>query len=282
MAVARAIHDGFQELFSLGTLSLAYWGAGSYGQAFQMVREGMAKAKEWDNKFHLGRLTNTLGWFHSELGDAIRALEYDQESAELGRTHRVFNVEISALINLGLDYFALGQRERARSSLEETLGRVQREAVGTHRWRWKIRLLLGLAELLYTTGAYEHALRYVEAGLQEAQATSSQKYVAKGWALRGKLCYKLGNTVAAGVDLQRAFALADSLHSPSLLYPIAYDFGQWYETSGQDLQAAGLYGMATTIVKHMATAVEDKALRAIFQQSAPVQAISARATYLGV
>jgi tetratricopeptide (TPR) repeat protein len=106
------------------------------------------------------------------LGDIARAVEYDQESVELGRTAGVSNVEASALINLGLDYLALGQYERALSHLEPTLERVEHEAFGAHRWRWRIRLFIGLAELAYTTGDDEHALRYVEEGLQEAQATS--------------------------------------------------------------------------------------------------------------
>jgi hypothetical protein len=46
-------------------------------------------------RFVLGCLTNTLGWFHSEFGDVSRAIEFDQESMELGRTSRISNVEIS-------------------------------------------------------------------------------------------------------------------------------------------------------------------------------------------
>ena len=128
--------------------------------------------------FYLGRLTNTLGWFHRELGNVSRASEYDQESVELGRRYRIPNVEVSALINVGLDYLALGQNEPAKSYLTPTLDRVQREAFGAHRWRWKIRLLMGLTELSYTTREYEQALRYVEEGLKEAQSNTSQKYVA--------------------------------------------------------------------------------------------------------
>ena len=60
----------------------------------------------------------------------------------------------------------------------------------------------GLAELYYTTGAYGQAQRTVDEGLQEAQATSSQKYVAKGWALRGKILTRLGQIEVAGHDLQ--------------------------------------------------------------------------------
>jgi tetratricopeptide (TPR) repeat protein len=279
---ARDIHDGFQELLSLAFLCLAHWSAGAYTPAFTMVHAGMKKAREWENTFILGCLTNTLGWFYREFGDIARALEYDHESMELGRTSRISNVEISALINLGLDYLALGQHERARLYLEPALERVEREASGAHRWRWKIRLLIGLAEFAYATEAYEHGLRYVEAGLREAQATSSQKYLAKGWALRGKLLARLGHAEVVGTELQRALAVAESLHSPSLLYPIAYDLGQWYETVGEERKAAALYSTAKASIEQMATAVEDEALRTIFRRSTLVQAISARVTHLGV
>jgi tetratricopeptide (TPR) repeat protein len=191
------------------------------------------------------------------------------------------NVEISALINLGLDYLALGQYERASSSLTPTLDRVQREAFGAHRWRWTIRLLIGLAELSYTTGEYDQALRYVEEGLKEAQRTSSQKYVALGWALRGKIAAKLGDANAAGTELQRAFSLAEQLQSPSLLYPIAYDLGQWHESTGKEREAATLYGKAKVTIEQMATAVEDDALRSTFLQSALVQEIHERTARLG-
>ena len=116
---------------------------------------------------------------------------------------------------------------------------------------------------------------------QEAQATTSQKYMALGWALRGKIASKLGDAEAAGAELQRAFALAEQLHSPSLVYPIAYDLGQWYESTGKERQAAALYGQAKTTIERMATAVEDDTLRATFLHSALVQTITAGVARLG-
>jgi hypothetical protein len=140
---------------------------------------------------------------------------------------------------------------------------------------------MGLAELSYTTGDYDQALRYVEEGLKEAQRTSSQKYVALGLALRGKIIAKLGDTDAAGTELQRAFTLAEQLQSPSLLYPIAYDFGHWHESIGQEREAATLYGKAKATIEQMITAIEDDALRSTFRQSALVQEIYERAARLG-
>ncbi len=91
--------------------------------------------------------------------------------------------------------------------------------------------------------------------------------------MHGKILAHLGDNEAAGPELQRAFTLAEQLHSPSLSYPLAYDLGQWYEGGGQEREAAVLYGKAKATIEHMAAAVEDQALRSIFLQSAPVQAI---------
>jgi class 3 adenylate cyclase/tetratricopeptide (TPR) repeat protein len=280
LTLSRDIHDGSLELVGLSTLCWALWSLGNYAQACLILHEGMTKAQDRESMRDIGRLTNTQGWFHREFGDLSSAVEYDQESMELGQSHHIANVEVSALINLGLDYLALRQYERASSYLVPTLDRVQREAFGVHRWRWTIRLLIGLADLAYVTSAYDQALRCVDEGLQEAQRTSSQKYVALGWALRGKIIAKLGDAETAGTELQRAFTLADQLRSPSLIYPVAYDLGQWHESTGNELEAALLYGKAKATIEQMATTVEDEALRSAFRQSALVQDIHEHAARL--
>jgi tetratricopeptide (TPR) repeat protein len=164
---------------------------------------------------------------------------------------------------------------------EPTLARVEHEVFGTERWRWKTHLLIGLAELFSAMGAYDRALRYVEAGIKAAQATSLQKYGALGWALRGKMAVRLGDAAAAGTALRRAFSLVDKLQSPALIYPVAYEFGQWYESLGKEREAIRLYGKAQAIIEQMATAVEDEALRSRFLQATLVQTINERVARLG-
>ncbi|MBE9522835.1 MAG: AAA family ATPase, partial [Proteobacteria bacterium] len=120
LAVSRDIHDGFHELLTIGNLAFAHWGVGDYGEAFRILHDGIRVARERDSWLGAGRMMNTLGWLHSEFGDVAQAMEYDQESAKLGQAHGISNVEISALINLGLDHFLLGQHERALSCLDST------------------------------------------------------------------------------------------------------------------------------------------------------------------
>jgi tetratricopeptide (TPR) repeat protein len=143
-------------------------------------------------------------------------------------------------------------------------------------------LLIGLAEVHYASGTYEQALRYVEDGLKEAQTTSSQKYIAKGWALRAKIAAKLGSSDAAGAELQRAFTLAEKLAIPTIVYPVAYDLGQWYETTGEEKNAAMLYGKAKAAVELIAATLKDETLRSVFHQSAPVLKIYECSSRLGL
>ena len=87
----------------------------------------------------------------------------------------------------------------------------------------------------------------MEAG-KEAQTTSSQKCVAKGWALSGKILAKLGDREAAA-EFKRANTLAEQLGCPALLYPIAFDLGRWYETADQEQEAAALLGKAKAAIR---------------------------------
>ena len=273
LAVSRDISDGLGELVCLAFLSLAQVHLGKYGEAFTTIQEEMAKAEALGNEFFIARMPNHLGWIHRLFGDFSGAEALDRESAELGRPVTMPYAEISALINLGADYLGLGQCERARSHLEEVLDRIETGEYGAHRILWAPRLRNVLAEACLAMGDHEEALRYVEEGLSVAVDSSLQKRMAEGWALRGRILAYLGKAEPAGEDLQRAFALAERLHSPLLLYPIAFDLGRWYEAAGQERQAAELYGKAKATVERMATAMEDEALRSIFLQWAPVQAI---------
>ena len=47
-------------------------GLGEYREAIATIDEGLAKSRERNNSFIVGRLTNTLGWLYQELGDFAR------------------------------------------------------------------------------------------------------------------------------------------------------------------------------------------------------------------
>lgn len=271
--ICAELNDAFTELRALAFLCQSYWGAGEYSQALALLQRGLHLSRERENTFIAGRLLNTQGWFHRELGDAAGAAELDRESIDLGRAAGISNVEISALVNLGLDHIALGAYGTALACLQPTLARVEKEGFGAHRWRWTMKLLLGLAEVHYATAAYTQALPLAEAALKQASATRSQKYVAQGLGLRGRILWAGGEAKAGGRDLQAAVALAGSLHSPALLYPLAYELGRWYAGAGEEGQAASCYEQAAAAAAQISKALDGMPLAAKFEQSAQVDAI---------
>jgi len=215
-------HDGLSELIALAFCCLAHIGLGEYAEALAVINEGLSKARDRENTFIVGRLTNTLGWFHQELGDFTRAIEYDHEGHNLGLSAKNPNVEISSLINLGFDHLNLGEPARALALFEETLVRVEKFFVSAHRWRWAIHVRAYLAEALLATGEPGKALITAEHGLAQARSTGSVKYIGKYHVLKGQIALEARQWGQAEVDLSEALRLAQEIGYPTLTWQAAH------------------------------------------------------------
>lgn len=273
VAAAEELRDGFHELFNRAVLCLSTWGCGEYGEAFDVLEESLRKARETENRFLEGRLVNTQGWFHRDLGDFRGAVEFHEQGLALAKSVSVFNVEISALVDLGHDYLALGRLGRAMDYLEPTLERVENEGIGSHRWRWTVRLLNMIAEVHFAAGRPEEAARFNALGLEKARATSSAKYEASALALRAKLRSVHGEKETPEKDFGQAMALARKLQSPTILIPIAHDFGTWCDTAGDEASAAALYGEAKSAIDAISSSIRNDRLRSVFESSELVKTV---------
>ena len=143
-----------------------------------MLDAALVTSKERKSHFNVGRITNSLGWFHQELGHFRRALELDREAAELGRHHKIGNVEVSSTLNIGGDLVRLW---RAWSGADPPGGNgpTRGEGLGSHRWRWDMRVAVGIAEALLGLGRGDEALAWIERAGSTAHATGSAKYLGK-------------------------------------------------------------------------------------------------------
>ena len=217
-ALATEMHDGLTELIALAFVCLAQTALGEYADAVTTIRTGLDKARERSNGFIEGRLLNSLGWLHQELGDFSRAAELNRESQELGRRISNPNVELSAAINMGLDRLRLGEPRQALELLEETSVRMEKFAFGAHRWRWSVHVGVYLAQTLLELGEPGRALLHADQALVQARATSSMKYV--GWAhdLRGDVALRQGDWQRAIEELESALRRrpADRLRAADL------------------------------------------------------------------
>jgi class 3 adenylate cyclase/tetratricopeptide (TPR) repeat protein len=269
---AAARYDGAIELWIQACRCLAHIGLGEYAEAIAAINDGLTKARERDNTFIVGRLTNTLGWLHQELGDFQRAAEYDRDSADLGQRIGNSNVEISALINLGFDYLHLGEPEKALTLLENTLSHAE-QGFGAHRWRWVMHLCACIAETLLVLGAPDRALTYVERGFSEARATGSMKYIARFHALRGEIALATQQWRQAEADCREALRLARQINYPTLTWQAAHLLARSH--AGQpNLEAAfATIQLAIETIEAVSARIPDPALRETFRAWPRVQAV---------
>jgi len=267
-------YDGTIELWAQAFRCLAYIGLGEYAEALTAINDGLTKARNRDNMFILGRLTNTMGWLHQELGDFQRAAEYDRNSADLGQRIGNSNVEISALINLGFDYLHLDEPEKALSLLENTLSRAE-QGFGSHRWRWIMHLCACIADTLLALGVPDRALTQVERGFIEARATGSMKYIARFHAIRGEIVLAARQWSQAEADCREALRIARQISYPTLTWQAAHLLAR--SQAGQNnLEAAfATVQLAVETIDAVATRIPGPALRETFLAWPRVQAVRA-------
>src|SRR5712691_1584719 len=269
-AAAIDVHDGLSELFANSFACLAHIALGDYAEGLDKIHDTLRKARERNNAFFESRLTNTLGWFYQELGDFSRAHELNRESLDLGRRINNSNVEISAAINIGLDFLAFGEAKRAVGHLEETLTRVEKFGYGAHRWRWTIHATTYLAEALLAARDPAAALVQAERALAQARATGCMKYVGKCHALLGEIALAERNSSRAIEEFGRALGIARQLGYPVLTWRVAHRLAAIEWDTGKREEAFTHAGLAAETIATIADRIPEPALRETFLAWAPV------------
>jgi class 3 adenylate cyclase/tetratricopeptide (TPR) repeat protein len=268
---ARAAHDEFSEGMAQWCLGLAHIGRGLYVEARAVLDEALIVSKERKSHFNVGRITNSLGWLHQEFGDFRGALELDREAAELGRQHRIGNVEVSATLNIGGDLVRAGEPAQALTVLEGMVERVEK-GLGSHRWRWDMRVSVGIAEALVVLGRGDEAFAWIERAAATARSTGSAKYLGKCHALRGELAIVGRRWDDAVTELDQALALARRIEYPTLAWQAAHLVARAQAAAGRLDRAAEAARAALGTIDLVAARAPLPALRHTFEEWARVQA----------
>ncbi|MGH7354952.1 MAG: ATP-binding protein, partial [Candidatus Rokuibacteriota bacterium] len=269
--VAKSIHDEIGEGLALAFLCLAHIGLGEYTEGLAAIDGALVKARERKSHFNIGRLTNSLGWFHQEFGDFRRALELDREAVDLGRLHKLGNVEISSLINVGNDYLYGGEPARALALLEETVGRAEK-GFGAHRWRWDMRVSVPIAEALLTLDRVDDALPWIDRAAATARSTGSAKYLGMCHLLRGEIGSHGGRWREVVTDFGEALAIAKRIAYPTLTWRAAHRLARAQAETGKRDDAATTARLCADTLDLVAARAPDAALRRTFLEWSRVQA----------
>jgi class 3 adenylate cyclase/tetratricopeptide (TPR) repeat protein len=267
---AEAIHDEFNDGLAYWSLGLAHIGRGLYTEARAVLDDGLVKARERKSHYNVGRITNSLGWLYQELGDFQRALELDREAAELGRHHKIGNVEVSSQLNIGADLVRCGEVSRALAMLEGMVEKVEK-GLGSHRWRWNMRVSVGIAEALLAVGRGDEALAWIERAASTARSSGSAKYQGKCYALRGELAVLGQRWRDALTELEQALAIARRIEYPTLTWQAAHLLARAQAADGKVDEAAATARLALETIEGVAARAPEPALRRTFTEWARVQ-----------
>ena len=267
---AEAIHDEFNDGMAHWCLGLANIGRGLYADARSVLDEALVKARERKSHFNVGRITNSLGWLHQELGDFRSALALDREAAELGRLHKNGNIEISSQLNVAGDLVRLGESSRALAMLEGLVEQVEK-GLGSHRWRWDMRVSIVIAEALLALGRGDEALSWIERAASTARSSGSAKYLGKCLALRGELAICGGRRDEAVTQLGEALAIGRRIEYPTLTWQTAHLLARAQAAAGRLDEAAAAARVAVESIDLVAARAPEPALRRTFNDWVRVQ-----------
>jgi len=280
--LAQETHEGLFELVASCQRCNAHAALGEWDVAFRALEEAMQKGRERESKYALARGLNTLGWLHWLLGDLARAVEWNREGIDLGRSAKIPNAEINATLNLADDHIDLGELDAARRILIPTAERISTGFFDSHLWRWNIRVPLSIARIALLEGDRSRADGLLTEALQLAERTESRKYVAEARGLRAALLWEAGAPDEAIGELGAALQAVEAIGYARGIWQHGEALGRALARMGQEARARAAYRTALDALGRTLPRIPNPHLRETLLASEPVARLRAEAGALGV
>jgi class 3 adenylate cyclase len=213
--MAYSANDTFTLIWALPALGLCLMGAGAYEEALGVFQEAQRIGREQEVWPLLARAIAMSAGIHLEMFDYAGHEAVVRQARELARSARFAPAEVSAGIDLLLNFARSGQVGQAEALVEE-VARVVTGAGGWHGWLWRLRLAEARAEIALAREDWETALRWAESAIEQSRVNRRVKYEVLGLVSRSQAVAARGRTRAAIADLQTAVALARPIGDPAL------------------------------------------------------------------
>ncbi|MGH9939039.1 MAG: tetratricopeptide repeat protein, partial [Blastocatellia bacterium] len=261
--------DGFIVLFCLYFLGLTRGDLGRMSEALATLDEAMELARRNGDRNQSLKIPNAIGWIHRELGDFDQSLRANREGVEVARQHHLLEAEINSVINLGYDYTARGEGEKASPAFREVETMLERD--DWLRWRFNIRLQAGKCEHLLSQGELAEAEACAERLLELATHYEARKYIAVARRLLAEASAARGDLPRAETELKIALDLLRKYPAPPTAWRIHAALGRVRSRMGQTQSAREAFVEAAAVIRMMADNVSDERLRSTFLNSEAIR-----------
>lgn len=271
LQLGQELHNPFLTLRSRFALTLSLGNRARFDEALDGALEALRLAEEARDRYWLPRLPNTIGWLYAELGDERAARDWNQRSVAIARETGWLEAEANARVNLGTDLVRAGQPAAAREELEAAAALLDRDE--WFRWRYRMRLTIGLGLLALVQGEPERAVALAGQALAQTRQHGARKHEARAHVLMGRALLAAGASgERAGAAFERALTLAEAIGHPALDWEAAAALAEVRAAMGRDAEAEALRTRAARDITATAAAIRDPARRRLFlaQSAAPV------------
>lgn len=274
LALARRNSLLFPLLLNLFTHGLILTGKGDYDAGLGVFQEGFALAEKVGEEFWGLRFLNCMGWVYSECGNLERAIELNQRSAEEAHARSEAETIANAELNLADIFLAKGDLVLAQEFLEGIHRLVRNPATSDWmQWRYATHLFASLGELKLAQGDAIRAREHIDQCLEIATRTHAQKYLIKGWRIRGQIALKLGQRDDAESWVRQALTLAQTVGNPTQLWQTHLAMGHVHATGQQGGHARQSYRAAREVIDRLQAGLESADLREHTARSLLVQEV---------
>jgi DNA-binding SARP family transcriptional activator len=252
--------------------------SGKYEAALGLLHETLATCERIGDFVIRVRCLNTIGYVYGELGDAVQAMEWNQQSLDMAVAINapVPEVEMNARLNLAENFLAQARIDDAGEQfrLVENIVRHPTPRQDWMRWRYAQRFLHGFGEWWLGRGDPARAVALAEECLAWAQRTASNKNVVKARRLRGQACLAQGRVEEAEKEIAAALQLAEEVGSPPQIWSTHAALGDVRRAQGRPEDARHEYRAALRLIQEVAARLTDQDLRATFLAADHVRVIA--------
>ncbi len=259
LAIQAASPDLGISTYSWNILGRALGGFGQYQQALDAFEKCRQQAAEIEDRFFLAQVPNMHGWLYRELYAFERAEQCDRESVDLALRYGKSSIEISARLNLCLDWLAMKRWDDTYTTLQQIEKQINAGQFGFHQWRWRLRLLHIWGLYYLQTGHVELALSKSENLQHLAQKVNAKKYMCLAQQLQGDALIELRRFDEATTALKGAVTMAESISYRPVLWEEAQQL-----SSLQPKQNHKRLAKTVRLVRETAGQLSDPSLAARF------------------
>jgi tetratricopeptide (TPR) repeat protein len=193
----------------------------------------------------------------------------------MARHHQIVEAEANSLINLGQDYVAHREGEKAHSYFREAELIFDRDE--WLRWRFRdIRFHGGSAEHWLSQGDVERADGHARELLKNATHHKVPKYIAIAHKLFAELAAARGQFAEAEAELEASLEQLRLYPVPIVTWKIYAALGRLRLQLGEVQSAHAAFAQAASIINSIAAGINDERLKSVFLNSEVIRAVLKR------